>query len=59
MRTDSSSRQIGPMAQDFHAAFAVGHDDKHIGALGADGVATAPIEGLHRLVQEKGCRPID
>ncbi|MCZ6816898.1 MAG: tail fiber domain-containing protein, partial [Planctomycetota bacterium] len=50
---DDSIRHIGPMAQDFSAAFGVGPDDKHIGTLDADGVALAAIQGLHQLVQEK------
>jgi hypothetical protein len=42
---------IGPMAQDFHAAFAVGIDDKHIATVDADGVALAAIQGLNRKVE--------
>ena len=30
---DDVIRHIGPMAQDFHAAFAVGGDDKHISTI--------------------------
>jgi hypothetical protein len=50
---DDSIRHIGPMAQDFYAAFAVGEDDKHITTIDADGVALAAIQGLHLLVQEQ------
>lgn len=50
---DASIRHIGPMAQDFYAAFAVGEDDKHITTLDADGVALAAIQGLYELVQEQ------
>jgi len=46
-------RHIGPVAQDFHAAFDLGRDDKHIATVDADGVALAAIQGLHELVQEK------
>ena len=49
-------RHIGPMAQDFHAAFAVGEDDKTINSLDADGVALAAIQGLYQVVQEKDAR---
>jgi hypothetical protein len=52
---DESIRHIGPMAQDFHAAFGVGEDDKHITAIDADGVALAAIQGLHQLIMEKNC----
>ena len=50
---DLAVRHIGPMAQDFHAAFDVGTDDKHIAMVDADGVALAGIQGLHELVQAK------
>ncbi|MBL9140089.1 MAG: tail fiber domain-containing protein [Verrucomicrobiales bacterium] len=49
-------RHIGPMAQDFHARFGVGSDDKHIATVDADGVALAAIQGLHTLIQEKDAR---
>ena len=41
------------MAQDFHAAFGVGEDDRHISTSDADGVALAAIKGLHEIVREK------
>ena len=34
-------RHIGPMAQDFHAAFGLGNDDKTIASIDADGIALA------------------
>jgi hypothetical protein len=46
-------RHIGPVAQDFQAAFAMGEDDKHIATVDADGVALASIQGLYQLGQEK------
>lgn len=46
-------RHIGPMAQDFYAAFAVGSDDKHIATVDADGVALAAIQGLNQKLEEK------
>ena len=52
-KTDASNRHIGPMAQDFHAAFNVGADDKHIATVDADGVALAAIQGLNQKVEEK------
>jgi len=45
------NRHIGPMAQDFQAAFGVGSDDKHIATVDADGVALAAIQALHALVK--------
>jgi len=50
---DASIRHIGPMAQDFHAAFGVGEDDRHITTIDAHGVALGAIQGLHELVKEK------
>jgi hypothetical protein len=47
------SRHLGPMAQDFHAAFGLGADDKHIATVDADGVALAAIQGLNRKVEER------
>jgi hypothetical protein len=41
------------MAQDFHAAFGVGEDDRHISTVDADGVALAAIQALYGLVQER------
>lgn len=46
-RTDDDRiRHIGPMAQDFYAAFKLGNDDKAIGTVDADGVALAGIKAL-------------
>jgi hypothetical protein len=50
---DPSVRHIGPMAQDFHAAFGVGESDRYIGVSDADGVALAAIQGLYQMLQEK------
>jgi hypothetical protein len=50
---DPSVRHIGPMAQDFYAAFSVGEDDRHISTVDADGVALAAIQALYRLVKER------
>ena len=46
-------RHLGPTAQDFHAAFGLGHSDRHISTVDADGVALSAIQGLHELLQEK------
>ena len=54
-----SIRHIGPMAQDFHAAFGLGEDETHISTLDADGVALAAIQGLTQLVQEQEAQIAD
>ena len=42
----SGVRHMGPMAQDFKAAFGLGDDDKVIGTVDADGVALAAAQAL-------------
>ena len=42
---------MGPMAQDFYAAFGLGLGDKTIDTIDPDGVALAAIQGLNALVQ--------
>ena len=49
-------RYIGPMAQDFHAAFGLGDDDKRINTLDTDGVTLAAIQGLYQELQEEKAR---
>jgi hypothetical protein len=45
-------RHMGPMAEDFHAAFELnGAEDKSISTVDADGVALAAIQGLHAELQ--------
>jgi hypothetical protein len=41
-----NQRHIGPMAQDFHAAFGLGRDNKHIATLDTSGVALLGIKAL-------------
>ena len=53
---EDSIRHLGPVAEDFHAAFALGGSDKHIGTLDAEGVALAAIQGLYEIVKDKDCR---
>ena len=50
-KDDSRTRHIGPVAQDFYAAFHIGTDDKHIATVDADGVALAAIQGLNQKVE--------
>lgn len=42
---------VGPMAQDFHAAFGLGPDDRHIADIDEGGVALAAIQGLNQKVE--------
>jgi hypothetical protein len=52
-------KHVGPMAQDFHAAFGLGEDDKHIATVDADGVALAAIQGLNQKLQDRSQRSDD
>ncbi|EAU67067.1 Hep_Hag family [Stigmatella aurantiaca DW4/3-1] len=45
-------RHVGPVAQDFRAAFGLGTDDKSIGMLDIDGVNMVAIQALERRTQE-------
>jgi hypothetical protein len=49
---DDAICHIGPMAQDFYAAFGVGESDTHISNVDADGVALAAIQELTRQIRE-------
>ncbi len=44
---DTGTLHMGPMAQDFYAAFGLGLDDEHITTVDEGGVALAAIQGLH------------
>jgi len=47
-------KHLGPMAQDFHAAFGLnGGDDKHISIVDEGGVALAAIQGLNQKLEER------
>jgi hypothetical protein len=48
---DTAVRHIGPMAQDFRAAFGVGENDTTITTIDADGVALAAIQGLNQKLE--------
>ena len=50
---DAGIRHIGPMAQDFYAAFGVGEDERYLTAVDTDGVALAAIQGLYGLIQSQ------
>lgn len=51
-----SIRHLGPMAQDFHALFGVGADDRHISMADLGGVALASIRALNDRIAEKDAR---
>lgn len=49
---ESNKSHLGPMAQDFHSAFGLGADEKHIATVDSDGVALAAIQGLNQKVEQ-------
>jgi hypothetical protein len=51
--TSSEVDHMGPMAQDFYAAFGLGEDERSIGTMDVDGVALAAIQGLYAISQEQ------
>ena len=46
-------RHLGPMAQDFYAAFGLGEDNRHIDEIDGQGVALAGVQALYRLSLKK------
>jgi len=48
----SGVRHIGPIAEEFSAAFPLGGDGKHVSAIDIGGVALTAIQGLNQRVQE-------
>jgi len=56
-KADSPSvRHIGPMSEDFHAAFGLGKTDKGLTSVDTSGVALAAIQGLNQKLVEKDAR---
>jgi hypothetical protein len=51
--SDTNTPHLGPMAQDFKAAFYPGRDDKSISTLEFDGVELAAIQGLNQKIEEQ------
>jgi hypothetical protein len=49
-------RHMGPVAQDFRAAFGLGESDTTISTVDADGVAFAAIQGLYAELQDRDAR---
>jgi hypothetical protein len=49
---DPSIRHLGPMAQDFKAAFGLGATDRAISKIDADGVALTSIQALGRRLRD-------
>ncbi len=50
------TRHIGPMAQDFSAAFGVGRSDRYINSIDAIGVTMAAVQALEARLRESDDR---
>ncbi len=55
-RDEDNARHMGVMAQDFHAAFGLGRDDRYLTSIDPDGVAMAAIQGLDQKAEERSAR---
>ncbi len=53
---ETGARHVGPMAQDFHAAFGLGEDDTTISPRDLAGVALAAVKELEEVGREKDQR---
>lgn len=53
-RRDPNRKCFGPMAQDFHAAFGLGNDDKTINTLDAGGVLFLSVKALVEELRARG-----
>ena len=52
-QTEGDVRHIGPTSQDFHAAFGIGSDDRHITLSDLGGVALAAIQALRDQLDDR------
>jgi hypothetical protein len=50
-KAQPDQKHVGPVAQDFRAAFGLGQDDTSIATVDADGVALAAIQGLNQKLE--------
>ena len=50
---DEQVKHVGPVAQDFMAAFNLGDDERAIATVDADGIALAAIKGLYAEKKQK------
>ncbi len=52
-KADPKTKHLGPIAQDFHSAFGIGPDDKHIATVDESGLALAAIQGLNQKLEDR------
>ncbi len=51
-KNERQAVHIGPVAQDFYAAYQLGDSDKSISTIDVDGIALAAIKALHKTIKE-------
>jgi hypothetical protein len=56
---ESGASHLGPMAQDFHKAFGLGEDNRHVAPLDVAGVALAAVKELEAKVSAKDAQLAD
>ena len=56
MNEPEGVRHLGPMAEDFRAAFGLGSDERSISSVDAQGVALAAIQGLNAKLDAQAAR---
>ncbi|MEM9293984.1 MAG: tail fiber domain-containing protein [Acidobacteriota bacterium] len=52
-RDDDTVRHIGPMAQDFHAAFELGKDERHIAPQDTASIALVGVQAVNERLQSE------
>ncbi|WP_150107643.1 tail fiber domain-containing protein [Pedosphaera parvula] len=52
-KAQPAQKHVGPVAQDFHAAFGLGQDETSIATVDEGGVALAAIQGLNQKLQAR------
>jgi trimeric autotransporter adhesin len=55
-KSESGVRHVGPMAQDFYAAFGVGEDDRHIASIDEGGIELAAIKALKAKIERRNAQ---
>lgn len=55
-KSETGQHHLGPVAQDFYAAFELGADDRHITTVDEGGVALVAIKGMCLVAQQKDAK---
>ncbi len=58
-KAQPEQQHLGPVAQDFRAAFGLGGDDRSIATVDESGVALAAIQGLNQKLEQKQAQVLE